>query len=196
MIKLKYFIVTIACIFGIVGAAVIFGGPSVLNNKSSVISVSVSNTIPVKDLVNMTEDDFNRIKEAEIMKMITDTAKAYNVKPYIFCGLAWHESDHFKFANKKIKDSNGRFSYGLFMIQLETAKLYDKDVTEAKLLSPAYNTHLFATIFHKNYVKYGSIEYALAAHNAGAVYNNKISNPDFVKKVYMSIGEIVSKYDL
>jgi hypothetical protein len=149
----------------------------------------------IMSLISMTEDDFYRIKEQQIIQMVTDTAKACNIKPYILCGLAYHESSRFLYANRKIKDSNGRFSYGLFMIQLETAKGYDKGATEDKLLNPYYNAHLAAIIFQKNLAKYGKYEYALAAHNAGAVYNNKITNQDFVKKVYTSVGEVVAKYN-
>jgi soluble lytic murein transglycosylase-like protein len=154
-------------------------------------------TISIEELINMSDDDFVKLKEVQIMKMIKDTAKTNNIKPYVFCGLAWHESSKFKFANKKIKDSNGRWSYGLFMIQLETARLYDKEVTEEKLLTPTYNTHLAALIWRKNCLKYGNnIDYVLAAHNAGAVYHNKITNPDFVKQVKTAIGDVVSLYDL
>ena len=82
------------------------------------------------------------------------------------------------------------------MVQLETALLFDKGATEAKLLIPTYNTHMAAVIFTHNLTKYGSYELAIAAHNAGTVYDKKITNPDFVKKVYAATGEVVAKYDL
>ena len=180
-----------------IGISKFIWDPLQANPVFSQSQLQISKTTISNDFINMTEDDFNRIKETQIMKMIVDTAKVNNIKPVIFVGLSWHESSKFKFANKKIKDSNGRWSYGLFMIQLETARLYDKEVTEEKLLTPTYNTHLAALIWKKNSLKYGNnIDYILAAHNAGAVYHNKITNPDFVKQVKTAIGDVVSLYDL
>ena len=172
--------------------SMMLASPLVVNTTSNQLSPSFT----TKDFINMTEEDFNKIKEKEIMKMIEDTAKAYGIKPYTFCGLSWHESSKFKYYNQRIKDSNGRWSYGLFMNQLETALLYDKSATEAKLLNPAYNTHIAAVIFTHNLTKYGSYEMAIAAHNAGTIYNKKITNPDFVKKVYAATGEVYAAYDL
>ena len=186
----------------IVFAVLIFGGflrESVKNTPALVpmSQISKSDNITIETLVNMSEDDIASLKEKYLMKMVSDTAKAYHIKQYTFCGLTWHESSKFKFANKKIKDSNGRFSYGMFMIQMETAILYDKTVTETKLLTPAYNTHLAAIIFTHNLEKYnGSYDYTLAAHNAGAVYNNRITNPDFIKQVKIATADIVNMYDL
>jgi hypothetical protein len=174
-----------------------FLGNLILPRHSAVLtSVPSVKTFATKDLVNMTEEDFNKIKEKEIMKMIIDTSVAHGIKPSIFVGLSYHESAKFKYANQKIKDSNGKWSYGLFMIQLETALEYDKNATEEKLLTPTYNTSMAAKIFDHNLKKYGSITYAIAAHNAGVIYNKKITNADFVKLVYAAIGEVVSKYDL
>jgi soluble lytic murein transglycosylase-like protein len=165
--------------------------------SNTITQTQLIKTIPIQDLINMSDDELVRIKEEYILKMVIDTARTNNINPAIFVGLAWHESSRFKFANKKIKDSNGRFSYGLFMIQLETAKLYDKNATEEKLLAPTYNTYLAALIYKKNYSKYGNNnDFALAAHNAGAVYNNKITNLDFVKQVKTAIGDVVTKFDL
>ena len=177
----------------------LFWIPAVVSFFSSATPVATTSSIQsftAKDFISMTEEDFNRIKEKEIVKMITDTAKVYGIKPYIFCGMSWHESAKFKYYNQKIKDSNGKWSHGLFMVQLETALLFDKSATEVKLLSPAYNTHMAAVIFVHNLSKYGSYELAIAAHNAGTIYDKKITNPDFVKKVYAATGEVVAKYDL
>ena len=105
-------------------------------NSSAVIPAKVTPPIvyQVVDLVNMTEEEFWQIKENEIIKVITDTANAHNINPYVLCGLGFYESERFRYAHKKIKDCNGRWSYGVYMIQLETAIEYDKDVTEEKLL--------------------------------------------------------------
>ena len=105
-------------------------------NSSAVIPAKVTppNVYQVVDLVNMTEEEFWQIKENEIIKVITDTANAHNINPYVLCGLGFYESERFRYAHKKIKDCNGRWSYGVYMIQLETAIEYDKDVTEEKLL--------------------------------------------------------------
>ena len=186
---ISYFVVAVILLG--VGGVIGEGVTSVFSSASPVHALQATT------FINMTTEDFNRIKAEEMIKMVTDTAKAYNIKPSIFCGLAYHESAKFSYANQKIKDSNGRWSYGLFMIQMETALLYDKNVTETKLLDPSYNTHLSAIIFKKNFIKYGSrYDYALAAHNAFAVYNNKITNMDFVKKVKEAIGDVSTKYDL
>jgi soluble lytic murein transglycosylase-like protein len=148
-----------------------------------------------KDFINMTDSAFYKIKEEQILEMIKDTSNAYKLKPTVMCGLAWHESDKFKFAHRKIKDSNGRWSYGLYMIQMETALSIDKEAIESKLLTPAYNASIAHRIFQRNLAKYGTYQYAIAAHNAGTIKNGKITNSDFVKLVYVSIGEIVSKND-
>ena len=37
---------------------------------------------------------------------------------------------------------------------------------------------------------------AIAAHNAGTIYDKKITNVDFVKKVYTATGEVYAAYDL
>ena len=152
--------------------------------------------ITSESIVNMSLEDLAYIRDIEILNMISDTAKAYNIKPHVLCGLAYHESGKFSYAKKKIKDSNGKFSYGLFMIQLETAILYDKTATEEKLLTPAYNAHVASLIFQSNLKKYKTYEMAIAAHNAGTIFNGKVTNGEFVKKVYFAIGEVASKYNL
>ena len=181
-------------LLGLVFGVIIIVYPEI--QRRQVLPPSTIQSFTAKDFINMTEGDFNRIKEQEIMKMITDTAKAYGIKPYTFCGLSWHESAKFKYFNQRIKDNNGRWSYGLFMVQLETAILYDSVATESKLYTPNYNTHIAAVIFKHNLTKYGSYEMAIAAHNAGTIYDKKITNVDFVKKVYTATGEVYAAYDL
>jgi len=156
---------------------------------------TVTNVIKYADLVNMQDEEIREIKDREIVKMLNDTALANGIKPYVFAGLSYHESSKFNFANKRIKDSNGRFSYGLFQVQLETALLYDKGATDSKLLSPAYNMHIAAVIFKSNLKKYGgNYDMAVAAHNAGTVFNGQITNLDFVKKVHAATGEFAVKF--
>ncbi|MFA5724240.1 MAG: transglycosylase SLT domain-containing protein [Candidatus Pacearchaeota archaeon] len=183
---------------GTIGILLILGVGGIIGDKVFFRNSVDKVDIPVyknMDVIEMTEEEFYQIKEKEIMQMLIDTAKVYSIKTAVFCGLAYHESERFKYAHRKIMDRNNRWSYGLFMIQMETAKLYDKSVTEAKLMTPRYNTHLAAVIFQKNLEKYDTNEYAIAAHNAGTISNHKINNPEFVKKVYTAIGEVVAKYN-
>jgi len=183
--------------------AVVIGGSQLgylvfpLYSAEAVASVQPnSKLIATKDFINMTEEDFASIKEIEIFRMIVDTARANNIKPLIFCGLAYHESSKFKYAHSKIKDSNGKWSYGLFMIQLETALLYDKEATPEKLMTPTYNTHLAAVIYTTNHNTYKTNTFAVAAHNAGSIKKGKITNPEFIKLVETAIGNLVLNYDL
>lgn len=153
-------------------------------------------SLSTKDFINMTDSVFFKIKEQEIMSMIKDSAKAHGLKPEVICGLSWHESAKFQYAHKKILDRNKKYSYGLFMIQLDVALSIDPKATEEKLLTPVYNTWIAMQLFDKNLIKYGNrYPYAIAAHNAGVIYHDKITNPDFVKLVYTSIGEIIAKND-
>jgi hypothetical protein len=150
-----------------------------------------------KDFINMTDSVFYKIKEQEIMNMLIDTAKAHGLKPAIFCGLSWHESAKFKYAHKKIMDSNKKWSYGLFMIQLQTAQGVDPKASEEKLLTPAYNAWIAAQLMEKSLVKYKRYDYAISSHN-GTIerkdFTKKV-NYEYVKLVYASVGEIIAKND-
>lgn len=148
-------------------------------------------TSPAAAFINMTEDEMESTIERQMFKMILDTATGYRIDYHVFRGLAYHESDRFRQAYKKRIDSNNKYSYGLFQIQFETAKLYDKNVTEKKLLTPAYNAHIAAIIFSTNLVRYnGDYELTIAAHNAGYISHGHIANMDFVKKVNAAIGDL------
>jgi len=151
-----------------------------------------------KDFIDMTDSVFYKIKEQEIMKMLIDTAKVNGLKPAIFCGMSWHESAKFKYAHRKIMDSNKKWSYGLFMIQFETAMRIDPKVTEEKLLTPAYNAHIAAQLLKNSLVKYGRYDYAISSHNGTIdIKGSKMKkvNDKYVKLVYASVGEIIAKND-
>ena len=188
MLQKKYVIIFGMALFILLGTSVYF-------NPSTTIPAITTHTVTQVDFINMTEDQFYQIKEKEILGMLVDTAKVYGINPYIFCGLSYHESDRFHQAHKKRIDSNHKYSYGLFQVQMETAKLYDKNVSETQLLTPAYNAHMAALIFTKNLSRYGSYDLAIAAHNAGTIHDGKIQNTGFVKEVYASTGVLVAKYD-
>ena len=118
-----YFIITV--LIGISVALFLGGSHATINPAPGKLFSS-------QDFINMTDSVFFKIKEQEIMNMIKDSAKAHELRPIVLCGLSWHESDRFKYAHRKIKDSNGRWSYGLFMILMETALSIYKKVTEEK----------------------------------------------------------------
>jgi hypothetical protein len=160
------------------------------------IEIFDNTIISERDLIRMNDSNISLLREKYLVKMICDTAKAYNIPETVFCGLGYHESGRFKVLHTKIKDSNDKFSYGLFQIQLGTAVLYDSGATEDKLLDPLYNAHLAAVIFQKNLVKHGTIEKAIAAHNGCINKDGKITNPNYMKEVYSSIGVVTVKYNL
>ena len=201
--SLKNIIISTAVVIVIV-LALLFG-PNPLTFAQNIFG-TVQNTVTLtqaqstaimpEDLINMTEDDISKLKEQYLIKMIIDSAKANNINPLILCGLGWHESFKFKFANKKILDSNKKWSYGVFMVQLETALLYDKTATEEKLLMPTYNTHIAIVNYLNNRSKYKTDEMAVAAHNAGTIYNKKIVNTEFVKLVKTAMGDVGMLYNL
>ena len=174
----------------IVAVLVVINALRILQSTPTSPLPIASKMITIDSLINMSDESLNALKQKELIAMITSTAKEYNINRNVFLGLTWHESAGFKYANKKIKDSNGRYSHGLFMIQLETAKQYDKEANEYKLLRPTYNARLAAIIFNSNLKKYGSVEYALAAHNAGTITNGVIKNAKFVTAVETAIGEV------
>lgn len=189
--RIKIFICAAIFVIGLIISVVGFSA-----SQGTIAQIAVTNVIRYADLVNYTEEEITAIKDREIVRMLNDTALANGIKPYVFIGLSYHESDRFKQANKKRKDSNNRYSYGLFQVQLETALLYDKGATDSKLLSPSYNMHIAAVIFKSNLAKYhGNYEMALAAHNCGTVFNGQIKNGDFVKKVYAATGEFATKFN-
>jgi soluble lytic murein transglycosylase-like protein len=148
-----------------------------------------------EDVLRMDDSDIATVREKYLVKMLCDTARAYNIPESVFCGLGYHESARFRVLHSKVKDSNAKFSYGLFQIQLGTAVLYDGSATEEKLLDPTYNLHLAAVIFKKNMEKHGSVEKAIAAHN-GCIKDGRITNPNYMKEVYSSIGVVTVKYNL
>jgi hypothetical protein len=175
-----------------------FMGIHFAKDKDPIVQTVTSNVISYADLVNLRNEEIQQIKDREIVRMLRDTALAYNLRPYPLCGLAFHESERLRKANEKWMDRNNRYSYGVFSLQLETVQSeVDKDATEDRLLTPAFNMHYAMMLFTKNLAKYhGSYELAIAAHNAGSVKNNHITNMDFVKKVYASTGEFAARYDL
>ena len=193
MISIKAAIGLFLFAVGITAATIVL---CVYPAKSMEIPQDNGMLVHVRTFVNMQDEDIINLKHAHIVRMLKDTANAYSLKPYVFCGLSYYESDRFKQANKRRKDSNGRWSYGLFQIQLETALLYDKTADEGKLLTPAYNMHIAALIFSSNLAKYKyNYDMAIAAHNAGTIFNGQIKNAEFVKRVYTSTGEFAVRFD-
>ncbi|MFA5195364.1 MAG: transglycosylase SLT domain-containing protein [Bacteroidales bacterium] len=189
-------VIVLALLFGTSTITFVQNAFGATANNVVTLSQAQLKTITPEDVINMTEDDFFKLKEQYLVKMIVDSAKTNNINPLVLCGLAWHESSKFKFANKKIMDSNKKWSYGLFMVQLETALLYDKTATEEKLLMPTYNTHIAIVNYLNNRSKYKTDEMAIAAHNAGTIYNKKIVNVEFVKLVKTAMGDMVLLYNL
>ncbi len=165
------------------------------DSSEEITSTLTNSVISERELIRMDDLRISELREKYLVKMICDTARAYNIPEAVLCGLGHHESGRFKVLHTKIKDSNNKFSYGLFQIQLGTAVLYEGSATEEKLLDPTYNLHLAAVIFKKNMEKHGSVEKAIAAHN-GCIKDGRITNPNYMKEVYSSIGVVTVKYGL
>ena len=142
-------------IVGIVLLIILLGTGFYFHPSTTTVPALTTQLVSQAAFINMTEDQFYQIKEKEILGMLVDTARAHNINPYVFCGLAYHESNKFHEAHKKRIDSNHKYSYGLFQIQMETARLYDKNVSETQLLTPADNARICALLFNKNLARHG-----------------------------------------
>jgi hypothetical protein len=175
---LKKLIVLFCTLFIIV---LVSQGVMIHNIQSDLSSITSPRVIVVEKVKLMTEK--------EIIKMISDSVETYEknniqIDKYIICGLAKVESN-FR-PDAKVFDSNKKYSYGLFQVQLEKALLYDKNATPEKLLTPEYNIYIMLTMYKDNLSKFKSVKHAIAAHNAGSANikaNREPFNIAFVNKV-------------
>lgn len=116
--------------------------------------------------------------------IIIAAAKSASIPAYLLAAVCAVESNHTSTIN--IHDG-GSPSYGACQLKVNTARLYDRKATGAKLLNYAYNADIAARYLRTQLDRYhGNTECAIAAYNAGTCKFNdrkQIRNRKYVKKV-------------
>lgn len=101
--------------------------------------------------------------DAELQLHIIKEAEAHGIDPAIIIAMCWKESTY----NPKAMGDGGN-SYGLLQIQPRWHKARMKRLGCTDLLDPYQNITVGVDYLAENLRKYGSIEAALTAYNAGS----------------------------
>lgn len=126
---------------------------------------------------------------ADVVKIIRNSAKAYNIKPDVLLGICWVESNHIiNVINRN--DPSG--AYGVCQVLKSTAEdIVGQSLSAYTLLDPTVNSLLAAKYLRMKLDRYNNdVIKAIAAYNAGSARykkNGDLINIKYVNKVLKAI---------
>lgn len=128
-----------------------------------------------------------------IVKMISDTAPAYNIDPDLALAIAEVESS-FNPNVSLYEPAYNTYSIGLFQMFIPTARAYGFKGTVQKLKDPKTNIRLGLVHLNKCIARFGQVvEMVACCHNAGVFVEESVCSNNRGVKAY--IRKVVNSYD-